>query len=78
MEDLKTILILKHIDALIRKQATGTPEELGEKVNRKPSSVHRFIRILKSWGAPIRYSRTLRSYVYTEPCKFIVGYILQT
>ena len=57
---------IKRVNVLIRKEATGTPLQLAEKLNVSESTVFRLISELKELGAPIIYCRHCESYKYTE------------
>ena len=63
---LEQIELLKRMDSLIRRQATGTPVELADKLGISRTSVFRYIRDLEKLGAPIAYNRSKRRYYYTE------------
>ncbi|TSJ43047.1 HTH domain-containing protein [Mucilaginibacter corticis] len=56
---------LDHLNSLIRKKATGTPEQLAKKLNVSERTTFEYLDILKSLGADIRYSRERQSYYYT-------------
>jgi ribosomal protein S25 len=57
---------IKHLNSLIKREATGTPSQLAEKLNISVATVYRLIRELKDFGAPILYSKHSQSYIYTE------------
>ncbi|MGB2299540.1 MAG: HTH domain-containing protein [Flavobacteriaceae bacterium] len=60
---------IKRVNVLIRREATGTPLQLAEKLNVSKATANRLIRELKDMGAPIVYCKHCESYRYTE-----VGY----
>ena len=66
----KYISRLERIDYLIRKKATGTPEELAQRLGIHVSKVYETISYLKSLGAPISYSIDRQSYYYQSPGGF--------
>lgn len=72
MNFLKQLQILKIIDDLIRKQSTGSPGELAQRLNISRTSVFYYINLLKKFGAPISYSRRLKSYFYKESFTLIL------
>jgi predicted DNA-binding transcriptional regulator YafY len=61
---------LGHLNQLIRKKSTGSPTELAKKMNVSERTTFEYLEILKSLGADIKYSRTRRSYYYTEDGTF--------
>jgi len=69
------INLLDRIDYLIQRHATGTPKQLAHKLNLSERMVYNYILVLKTeFNAPIVYSRTLQSYMYTEQVTFQVGF----
>jgi biotin operon repressor len=63
------------IDTLIRTRNTGKPAQLAEILGVSEQTVYRYIRIMKSWGAPILYSNLLGGYYYTEDVVFFCGFV---
>ncbi|MEX1001908.1 MAG: HTH domain-containing protein [Crocinitomicaceae bacterium] len=60
-----------HIDNLIKKGASGSPEELSRKIGITKRSVYNYIKFMKEeLGAPIKYSTIQMSYVYEEKGEF--------
>lgn len=57
---------LGHLNQLIKNRSTGSPTELAKKMNVSERTAFDYLDILKSLGADIRYSRTRRSYYYSE------------
>ena len=57
---------IKRLNALIKREATGTPLQLAEKLNVSKSTANRLIAELKDLGAPIQYCKYSQSYKYTE------------
>ncbi|MDC1265927.1 MarR family transcriptional regulator [Flavobacteriaceae bacterium] len=57
---------IKRLNALIQREATGTPLQLAEKLNVSKSTANRLIAELKDRGAPILYCKHSQSYKYTE------------
>ena len=63
---LERIELLKRIDGLIRRKATGKPEDLANRLGVSRTSVFRHLKDLKEMGAPIIYCKPKDTYVYTE------------
>lgn len=61
---------LGHLNQLIRRKSTGSPIELAKKMNVSERTAFEYLHVLKSLGADIKYSRTRRSYYYTEDGTF--------
>jgi len=61
------IRLLERLDDLIRRKATGTPEDLARRLNLTRSRLYRRIDDLKSTGAPVNYCRFSKSFYYEEP-----------
>ena len=55
MTFLEQVVLLKRMDALIKRKSTGTPFQLARRLNISRSSVHNYIKILKEFGAPVVY-----------------------
>jgi predicted DNA-binding transcriptional regulator YafY len=66
---------LVRLDYLISHKKTGNPEALASKVGISERSIYDYLRIMKSMGAPISYSREHLSYYYKEDGKFRIGFI---
>lgn len=58
--------IVKRLDSLIRRKATGSPEELANKVKLSRASIYRHIEILKELGAPVKYNKKQKCFFYEE------------
>jgi predicted DNA-binding transcriptional regulator YafY len=69
-----TIEMLKRMDQMIRTKSTGTPEDFAGRLYLSERSLYNYIGLMKALGAPIRYSRTERSYVYEEVGRLVIGF----
>ena len=75
MRRLVDLVKLSRLDYLIRRQATGSPEQLADKLGLSRSTLFDFISFLKQdMGAPIRYNRNRPSYIYDYVPKFHLGF----
>ncbi|MBS2096787.1 HTH domain-containing protein [Carboxylicivirga linearis] len=70
----KTIQLMERIDCLIKRKATGTPNELAERLQISKASLHRVLDVMKEFGAPIEYSVLSQSYIYTSQVSFYCGF----
>lgn len=55
---------LESIDRLIRTKATGSPQQLADRLQISVSLLYALIATMKEMGAPIGYSKIKRSYYY--------------
>jgi len=75
MRKLVDLLTLDRLDSLIRRAATGSPEELAEKLGISRSWLFELIAFLKEeMYAPIVYNKNRCSYIYSYPPKFYLGF----
>ena len=74
MSLLKYLERLKRMDDLIRRKATGSPEEFSRKLNISRSQFLQDLKELREMGAPIEYCKITRSYIYTKPCQPILSF----
>jgi hypothetical protein len=65
---------IKYIDQLIRHKNTGTPHELGKKINLSERQVRRYLDEMRNMGAEIKYNEYLLTYEYLKPIKFQFGF----
>jgi len=66
MNYTKQIEMIKRIDALIKRKATGTPDQLAKKLSVSRATTFRYLNNLKKMGAKIAYSKINNSYYYQE------------
>jgi predicted DNA-binding transcriptional regulator YafY len=64
----------KRIDYLIRSKSTGTPRDLADKLEISVSTLYEFISFMKEMGAPVKYDKAKRSYVYERDVKFKIEF----
>ena len=65
---------LRHLDFLIRLEATGSPVELAEKMQVSERTVFYNVKLLKELGAKIKFDRSRNSYVYISDKRLVIGY----
>ena len=58
---------IKRLDSLIRHKATGSPEELADRMDVSRATIFRHLDDLRSVGAPIAYEKDRQTYYYDEP-----------
>ena len=74
MTFLEKIQIIERIDQLIRMKATGSPNELAERLNVSKRCVFYILNIMKNMDAPIVYCNNRRSYYYEYKCELNIGF----
>ena len=62
--------LVARLHDLIRKKATGTPEQLAQRLSVCDRTVERYIAELKDLGFPISYCTARGSYYYHEDCHY--------
>jgi hypothetical protein len=72
MSNIRTI---KTIDGLIQSHQTGSPDDLAKKVDMSPRNVYVILKFMRSLGAAIEYSPTLKSYYYQNGGGFQIGFL---
>ncbi|MBN1416841.1 MAG: helix-turn-helix domain-containing protein [Bacteroidales bacterium] len=75
METTDLITRLSILNQLIRLHATGNARELAVKLEVTERSVYNYIKLMKSYGAPIVYSKPCHSYIYEGEGNFFIGFI---
>lgn len=74
MNILRYVERLKRMDTLIKRKATGTPEEFARKMGLSRSTLMEYIKSLKALNAPIVYDTMRNSYYYDQPCRLKIGF----
>lgn len=65
---------VERIDYMIRRKSTGNPKGLAAKLGLSERSLYELINQMKDLGAPIAYSKSRNSYVYTSDVIFSFGF----
>lgn len=73
MSLLKYVERLKRMDDLIRRKATGTPEEFARRLGLGKSVLMDELRELKELGAVVTYCKERQSYYYKEDFVLKIG-----
>ena len=75
MKRLVDLVVLDRMDSLIRRQATGTPNDFAKRLGISLRRLYELIAFLRDeMQAPIKYSAYLISYIYDYPPKFYLGF----
>jgi hypothetical protein len=70
MDTFKHFFALERLDQLIRAKATGSAQELADRLNVSKRTVFYLLAQMRDMGAPIQYCHTRQSYYYAEECRF--------
>lgn len=65
---------LRRMDDLIRKRATGPPDEFAKRLGIKKSTLMIYLKEAKELGAPVMYCRDSQTYYYGADVYFTVSY----
>ena len=67
MNFIRYIDRLERIDRMIQLRSTGSPVDFAKRLDISKRQLFRTLEILKDYGAPISYSRSLGSFYYDDP-----------
>ncbi|MCM5527884.1 HTH domain-containing protein [Parasegetibacter sp. NRK P23] len=62
------------IDQLIARKATGTPQELAERLDISESTLYEYFAVMKDLGAPIKYDKIKCTYYYEINGRFKIKF----
>jgi predicted DNA-binding transcriptional regulator YafY len=62
------------IDQLIARKATGTPQELADKLEISESTLYEYFSVMKDLGAPIKYDKFKNTYFYEVNGRFKIKF----
>lgn len=65
---------LGRLHQLIKMKATGSPSQLGEKLELSERHTRDYISQMKELGAPIAYDKRRNTYYYTQETQFDFGF----
>lgn len=68
---------MQKLHRLIEQEVTGTPKELAKRMHVSERSVYGLIEQLKDYEASICYSRSRRTYYYSDDFEFKVNISIQ-
>lgn len=70
MDLIKSIERIVQLHNLVKTESTGTPENLARRLGISRATLYRIMEELKSYNAPIEYSRIKRSFYYSKMFEF--------
>jgi len=62
----KYVIVYNKLVYLIKKQSTGTPDELSRKFHVSKRQAQNYIRDLNDLGFKVKWSHSLRSYYFKD------------
>ncbi len=72
----QTLALIERIDSLIKKRATGSPEQMARLLGVSRSTWFNYLTVLKEdLHFPIEYDRHTRTYYYSKTGAFRIGYV---
>ena len=72
MTFMEQIEALERLHELIKRKATGTPEQLSERFGVSIGTINNFIKTLRNKNLPIVYCRDRQTYYYEYEIEFVV------
>jgi hypothetical protein len=66
--------LLLRLDQFIRQKGTGSPPDFARKMGISERSLYEYLKVLKGFGAPIKFSRQGRSYYYASGGQFHIHF----
>ena len=72
MTFMEQIQALERLHELIKRKATGTPEQLAERFDVSLGTINNFIKTLRNKDLPIAYCRERQTYYYEYEVDMIV------
>ncbi|MGA1978635.1 MAG: HTH domain-containing protein [Bacteroidales bacterium] len=58
---------IRRMHKLVERRSTGTPQEFAQQLGVSRTSLYELLDELKSRGAPIVYSKSVKTFYYKEP-----------
>ena len=75
MTFLQKLELIERVDGLIRRKATGSPDELASRLKISSRCLYELLELMKQMEAPIEYCKIRQSYFYSKRCTLVIGFI---
>lgn len=75
MTFIEKLNVIERLDQLIRMKATGSPDELAQRLEVTRSTVYEIIACMKSLGADISYCKNRKSFYYETEKELAIGFV---
>ncbi len=77
MSFIEQLNLLKRMDQLIRRRATGTPQAFARQLCVSRASLYRHLDLLAELEAPVAYCRLRQTFHYETEGKLYVAFVSQ-
>lgn len=74
MSTLEQLQIISRMDRLIRREATGSPQNFADSLGISLRTMYNYINLIRDIGAPINYSKSITSYRYSRNGTLVIGF----
>lgn len=74
MKFLHQVERLKRMHQLIKRKATGTPQQFANRLNLSERRVYQLLKLMKELDAPIYFDRERNSYCYEYEYQLTVSF----
>lgn len=75
MTFIEKLQVIERVDALIKRKATGTAEDLAARLGVSRRCVYDIIKVMKDLDAPIEYCQTRKTFYYSADCTLAIGFV---
>jgi predicted DNA-binding transcriptional regulator YafY len=75
MTFIKQLEVLERLHLLIKRKATGTPEQLASRFNVSLGTIYNLIKILRNRNLPIAFCRERQTYYYEYDVEITIFHI---
>jgi predicted DNA-binding transcriptional regulator YafY len=77
MSFIEHLHLLRRLDQLIRRKATGTPQAFARQLCVSRASLYRHLDLLAELGASVAYCRLRQTFHYEEEGKLYLAFVPQ-
>ena len=75
MTFIEKIRLIERLDGLIKRKATGRPEDLASKLGVARSTVYELIECMRSMDAEIDYCKEKQTFIYLCEKELSIGFV---
>ena len=75
MNFIEKLQVIERVDGLIRRKATGSAQELADRLGVSRRCVYDIIEVMKTMGALIEYDQQRKTFYYSEMCELSIGFV---
>ncbi len=77
MNFIRQIERFQELERLIKQKKTGSPRELAVRLGVSRRQLYRLIEILKDYGVPIKYNRSLETFYYSDSFEMVLHFSIR-